>query len=126
MADAGIAAQVRGAMEEAGAGLVIRWSFSPQEQTAHAEELMARFANAALRDTVARVGRDPLRKLRRDDRLVGGALLAMEAGVVPAQIACGIAAALHFDAPGDPSASELQRRLAEDGLDVVLQDVCGL
>src|SRR5439155_884549 len=116
MADAGIAAQVRGAMEEAGAGLVVRWGFSLQEQAAHAEGLMGRFANAALRDTVTRVGRDPLRKLRSDDRLVGGALLALEHGVEPRNIAAGIAAALRFDAPGDPSGGELQRRLAGRGV----------
>jgi len=42
-----------------------------------------------------------------------GALLALEHGVEPRNIAAGIAAALRFDAPGDPSAAELQRRLAE-------------
>jgi mannitol-1-phosphate 5-dehydrogenase len=126
MADPVIAARVRGAMEEAGAGLVARWGFSVEEQTAHAEGLVARFANAALRDTVVRVGRDPLRKLRPGDRLVGGALLALEYGVQPRNIAAGIAAALRFDAPGDPSATELQRRLAAGGAVGVLQEVCGL
>jgi mannitol-1-phosphate 5-dehydrogenase len=126
VADERIAAQVRGAMEEAGAGLVARWGFPPEEQRAHAEGLMRRFANAALRDTVARVGRDPLRKLRREDRLVGGALLALEYGVEPSSIAAGIAAALRFDAPGDPSAAELRRRMKAGGPDGVLRDVCGL
>ncbi len=126
VADPEIAAQVRGATAEAGAGLMSRWGFSEEQQRAHAEELMPRFANAALRDTVVRVGRDPLRKLRREDRLVGGALLALEAGTVPRDIAAGIAAALRFDAPGDPAAAELQRRLAADGVAGVLREVCGL
>jgi mannitol-1-phosphate 5-dehydrogenase len=126
IAEPQIAATVRGAMEEAGTGLIARWGFSRQEQTAHAEGLLARFANAALRDTVARVGRDPLRKLRPDDRLVGGGLLALEYGVAPRQIAAGIAAALRFGPPGDPSAGELQRRLAESGVVGVLREVCGL
>src|SRR5262249_11178845 len=118
--------QVRGAMAEAGAGLVARWEFTAEEQRAHAEELLRRFANAALRDTVARVGRDPLRKLRPEDRLVGGALRALEHGVEPRNIAAGIAAALRFDAPGDPSAVELQRRLRAEGVDAVLREVSGL
>jgi mannitol-1-phosphate 5-dehydrogenase len=121
-----IQAKVRGAMEEAGTGLVGRWRFAAEEQKAHAEELMARFANAALRDTVARVGRDPLRKLRPDDRLVGGGLLALEYGVKPRNIAAGVAAALRFDAPGDPTAGELKRRLDADGPAGVLRQVCGL
>jgi mannitol-1-phosphate 5-dehydrogenase len=126
VADARIQAQVHAAMEEAGAGLVARWGFAPDEQQAHAEGLMRRFANAALRDTVARVGRDPLRKLRPDDRLVGGALLALEHEVEPRNIAAGIAAALRFDAPGDPSATELRRRLKSTGPEGVLREVCGL
>ena len=126
VADCEIGARVRGAMEEAGAGLIGRWRFLAEEQSAHAEDLLARFANPALRDTVARVGRDPLRKLRRGDRLVGAGLLALAAGVEPRNIAAGIAAALRFDAPGDPSAGELQRRLAEVGAAGVLREVCGL
>jgi mannitol-1-phosphate 5-dehydrogenase len=113
-------------MDEAGVALVSRWGFTVEEQRAHAEELMRRFANAALCDTVNRVGRDPLRKLRREDRLVGGALLAMEHGVEPRQIAAGIAAALRFDVPSDPSATELQRRLQADGPMGVMRDVCDL
>jgi mannitol-1-phosphate 5-dehydrogenase len=124
--DPGLAARVRGAMDEAGIALVARWGFTEKEQRAHAEELMRRFANAELRDTVVRVGRDPLRKLRREDRLVGGALLAMEHGVEPRQIAAGIAAALRFDVPGDRSAIELQRRLQADGAPGVIREVCGL
>lgn len=126
MADTTIRARVEGAMEEAGAGLVARWGFSVKDQSVHAEELTRRFANAALRDTVARVGRDPLRKLRPDDRLVGGALLALEYGVEPRNIAAGIAAALRFDPAGDPSAGELQRRMGEGGAAGVLREVCWL
>jgi mannitol-1-phosphate 5-dehydrogenase len=126
MADARIARTVWDAMEEASAGLIARWGFTHEEQAAHVAGLRERFANAALRDTVARVGRDPLRKLRPDDRLVGGGLLALESGIEPRNIAAGIAAALRFDAPGDPSAGELQRRLAESGVEGVLREVCGL
>jgi mannitol-1-phosphate 5-dehydrogenase len=126
IADASISCHVQGAMEESGAGLVARGGLTAEEQANYARGLMARFANVALRDTVVRVGRDPLRKLRRDDRLIGGALYALEAGVEPKNIAAGIAAALRFDGPGDPSAAELQRRLGESGAAGVLRDVCGL
>jgi mannitol-1-phosphate 5-dehydrogenase len=126
VADEDVLATTRGAMEEAGAALVARHGFEPREQRAHAEDLLVRFANPELRDTVVRVGRDPLRKLRREDRLVGAALLAVEHGVTPHQIARGIAAALRFENPHDPSACELHRRLAGEGIDAVLRDVCGL
>lgn len=126
VADPGIAACVRGAMAEAGVGLVARWGFPVAEQRAHAEQLMRRFANPELRDTVARVGHDPLRKLRPDDRLIGAGRLACEHGVEPRNIAAGIVAALRFTAPGDLAALELQRRLADSSPAGILRDVCGL
>jgi mannitol-1-phosphate 5-dehydrogenase len=126
IADAEILAATRGAMEEASSGLVARHRFSPEEQAVHVQDLLLRFANPELRDTVGRVGRDPIRKLRRDDRLVGAALLALEYGIEPRHIVRGIVAALRFDPPGDAAAGELQWRLAADGLDAVLQEVSGL
>ena len=44
----------------------------------HRDDLLARFANRALGDTVFRVGRDLPRKLGRDDRVVGAMRLAAE------------------------------------------------
>ena len=90
------------------------------------DDLLSRFGNKALKDTVARVGGDPVRKLRRNDRLVGAALYCIEQGVDPAPIVEGIRAALRFDREGDPSAPELQKALKEQGLDYVLEHYMGL
>ena len=60
----------------------------------HIEDLLYRFTNKALKDTCARVGGDPARKLSLQDRLIGSARLAMENGQVPAYIAIGAAAGL--------------------------------
>src|SRR5262249_58176792 len=46
-------------------------------------EILASFSNAALMDTVARVGRDPVRKLQSDDRLFGPAKMAYHSGDEP-------------------------------------------
>ena len=61
----------------------------------HITDLLNRFTNAALKDTCARVGGDPARKLSPDDRLIGSAALALEGGVQPAYIAVGAAAGLY-------------------------------
>lgn len=126
MNDPALKAKVRGAMHETGQALIQKHNFDPAEHEEHIEDLLQRFANVPLADTVARVGRDPIRKLAHDDRLVGGALLAMEYGVEPHNLAEAIAAALLFDVPGDPSAGTLQSMLRDRGIDAVLQDVCGL
>ena len=89
-------------------------------------DLLRRYGNRALMDTIARVGADPGRKLRRNDRMVGAALLASEQGVDPAPIVRGIAAALRFDRAEDVTAPALQAALREEGIDAVLQRFLGL
>ena len=89
-------------------------------------DLLFRFQNKALKDTVARVGADPVRKLRRNDRIVGAALFAIEQGVDPSPIVKGIAAALRFDREEDATAPEIQKALKEQGLDYVLAHYMGL
>ena len=83
-------------------------------------DLLFRFQNQALKDTVARVGADPVRKLRRNDRIVGAALFAIEQGVDPAPIVKGIIAALKFDREEDATAPEIQKALKTEGIDYVL------
>lgn len=89
-------------------------------------DLLFRFQNKALQDTVARVGADPVRKLRRNDRIVGAALFAIEQGVDPAPIVKGIVAALKFDRAEDATAPEIQQALKTQGVDYVLDHYMGL
>lgn len=126
VADPALRARVRAGGWEAGRALVERHGFSPAEYEAHIEDLLTRFGNRALGDTIARVGGDPLRKLGRRDRLVGAALAALEHGITPETIADGVVAGLAFDPPGDPGAARLQALLAAGGVERVLQEVCGL
>lgn len=111
-----VRAAATGAMAEAGEALHRKHGFDREELRAHREDLLRRFENAALGDTVLRVGRDPARKLRPSDRLVGAALLCLDYGIEPVEIAAGIAAAFRFAATEDPSAGDIQTSLAEVGL----------
>ena len=52
--------------------------------------------NPFLRDSVARVTRDPVRKLGWDDRLLGSMRLALQAGVQPRILAQAAAIALRI------------------------------
>ncbi len=92
----------------------------------HVEDLLYRFKNKALRDTVARVGADPVRKLRRDDRLVGAALYAIESGFDPDYIVKGIVSALHFNNSDDKAAMQLQQDLEKNGVEYVVEQYMGL
>lgn len=113
-------------MEETSTALIRKYGFDPEEHRAHVADLMERFANVELGDTCFRLARDPIRKLGPNDRLVGAARLCMEQGVRPEALSVVIAAALRFTAPADPSSRELQRRIAEEGVEAVLSSVSGL
>src|SRR5262245_48853833 len=88
-------------------------------------DILGSFSNAALMDTIARVGRDPVRKLQAEDRLIGPAKLAYRYSIEPTYLIQGCAAALSFAQDGDPQAGELQKlvksRGSEHALDFISQ-----
>ena len=126
MNDSAVRAVVEGALAETGQALIARHGFTSDEHQEHIDDLLHRFANIALGDTVARVGRDPIRKLGADDRLIGGAKLAMSYDITPRNVCLATAAALMYDNPDDPAALEIQRLLGEGGLDRVFGTICGI
>lgn len=126
LADDKIYPQVRGAMEESAQALTRKYHPPAGALASNIDDLLARFANRALGDTILRLGRDPLRKLAPSDRLVGAARNALAQGVTPANLATGIAAALCFDHPDDPIAQELQARLRATDVARVLAEVCDI
>ena len=126
LADPSIRRSFEAALAESRAGIVAAYSVDPAWLDVHIADLTLRFANRALGDTVLRLGRDPLRKLGPDDRLIGAARLAERAGVTPDALSRAIAAAYRFDDPRDPLAVALQERLAVAGFDAVLAAVSGI
>jgi mannitol-1-phosphate 5-dehydrogenase len=126
LADPQIHALLGQALDEAAEGLVRKHGFDLDALRAHVGDLVERFANRALGDTVFRLARDPARKLSPDDRLVGGARLAEKAGRTPKALSWGIAAGYRFDHPDDPLAMALQERISVEGIEATLTDVSGI
>ena len=125
--DPEIRVAARASMQASADALVAKYGDGVRENVqAYIDDLLTRFPNRALNDTVTRVGADPARKLRRNDRIVGAALFALEQGVDPAPIVRGIVAALRFDHADDPTAPALQSDLREKGLEYVMQRYMGL
>jgi mannitol-1-phosphate 5-dehydrogenase len=124
--DPDVRPRVLNALNETSAALIARHGFTPQQQQAHVDDLLARFANRSLGDTVARVGRDPIRKLGPRDRLIGAARLVLDTGGQPTHLAAGIRSALRFNNPDDPVSVQLAAMLEEHGVEHALRTVCGL
>lgn len=103
-----LVAQVRAIATAVAAALGRRHGGTAQaDSLAIADDLLERYRNRALADPVARVARDPWRKLAADDRLVGAARLCLAQGVGIAPIAAAIADACRYTAAADePRAAE--------------------
>jgi mannitol-1-phosphate 5-dehydrogenase len=129
----GVEAGVRRAMKEAAAALAREYpkAYSEKDLADHIDDLIGRFRNRALGDTVHRVGRDLKRKLSRDDRIVGAMLLCAEQSLPFGAIAEAYRAALDFAAPGEKGGlfsgdAQFKEELLSRGIEVVLQEVSGL
>jgi mannitol-1-phosphate 5-dehydrogenase len=111
LGDDQVRAAVEGVLAETRQLLVAKHDFSDDAQQAYVDKILQRFANPYLPDTVDRVGRQPLRKLSRSERLIGPAAELAERGVRPRYLLATVDAALSFDVPDDPESVELQQLL---------------
>ncbi|GAM64497.1 mannitol-1-phosphate 5-dehydrogenase [Vibrio ishigakensis] len=113
--DPAIHADVLAAMQESGEVLIRRYGFDPEAHAVYIQKILGRFANPYLRDEVDRVGRQPIRKLSPQDRLVKPLNGTLEYGLPNSHLLKGIAAAFLYKNDDDPQAVELQAMFAEKG-----------
>ena len=114
--DADVKAFVKSVMQESGAVLIKRYGFDPQAHAAYIEKILKRFANPYLVDDVDRVGREPLRKLSYNDRLIKPLRGTLEYGLPNDHLVRAIAMALKYRNENDPQAIELAQSLADNGV----------
>ena len=112
LADDQVRAAVEGVLAETKQLLIIKHGFTDEAQQAYVDKILQRFANPYLTDTVDRVGRQPLRKLSRSERLIGPAAELAEKGIRPEHLLATVQAALSFDVPEDPESVEMQQLLS--------------
>jgi mannitol-1-phosphate 5-dehydrogenase len=112
--DPEIRQSVLAAMAEGQRGLAQFHGAETAGDQADLMEIVQRFENAVLNDPIHRVARDPQRKLKVGDRLVGAALLAQKAGIPPQMLTLGAVAAFCYLLESDPQAEKLSRYLEVD------------
>lgn len=121
-----ICAQVKQAMQESGEVLINRYGFERESHNAYIEKIIGRFANPYLHDEIDRVGRQPIRKLGANDRLVKPLLGTIEYATANDMLLKGIAAAFKYINSDDPQAVELQASLTDIGFLPTLSKYTGL
>ena len=107
---------VQNAMKESAIALHKEFDVPLDQILEHVDDLIYRFGNRMLGDTVARVGRDPIRKLAFNDRLAGSLLLCKKLGLGCTYISMGIAAGYCFNVVEDAAAQTVQEDIKELGI----------
>jgi mannitol-1-phosphate 5-dehydrogenase len=126
LADDVVRAAVEGVLAETKQLLVAKHEFTDEAQQAYVDKILERFANPYLPDTVDRVGRQPLRKLSRPERLIGPAAELAERGIRPQHLLATVEAATSFDVPDDPESVELQHLLRTLTAEEATERITGL
>ena len=130
--DTGIEAATRATMQQSAGILRALYpgEFTAEQLNEHIEDLLQRFRNRALGDTVYRVGCDLYRKLGPGDRLAAPIEAAIQMKQPYQLIMKALEAAVSFRATDEygkhlPSDIAFYKE-AEKGLDYVLREICGL
>lgn len=124
--DSEIRAIAESALAEASSALNLEYGVPMEELAAFSENLLERFKNKLLGDTIERVGKDTKRKLSENDRFVGTARLCEKHGINPTSVLCGLAAGLHFAPVGDDSSIEVAKAAEANGVPYALSAYCGI
>ncbi|MBA4495241.1 mannitol-1-phosphate 5-dehydrogenase [Paenactinomyces guangxiensis] len=118
---------VSGALKETGRVIVSKYDFDWDSHQDYINKILLRFKNPYIIDSVTRVGRSPLRKLGKNDRLLGPALSYYQLfGKVPENLSKIIAAVLLFDAEDDQEARALKHLIRNQGVEKALSETVEL
>ncbi|MGP5251203.1 mannitol-1-phosphate 5-dehydrogenase [Brachybacterium sp. JB7] len=126
IADRAVAQQVEAVLGETSALLVAKHGFAEDDMASYRTKVLGRFANEALPDPVERVGRAPLRKLSRHDRIVGPSAELAERGLGSEGLLASFSAALAFTPEGDDEVTRLQEILRTQDADAAASEITGL
>ncbi len=118
--------KVEAVMQETGALLINKYHFKPEQHQKYIRAILQRFSNPLMADSVTRIGRNPIRKLAPNERLVKPALQLYQMGHDTSELSAVIAAALLFANPEDPQAVELQNSIQQEGLRDVITKYLGM
>ena len=126
LADRGVADAVRRVLEETSALLVVKHGIDVEAQRAYRDKILGRFANPHLPDTVQRVGRQPLRKLSRNERFISPAAELAERGIGHEALVDAVGQALRFDVADDEQSVEMRQLLESLTAEQFVERVTGL
>ena len=124
--DEAIQAVARRVYAESSAALIAEYSLDRAEMEEYERMMWSYVVNPAMPDSVIRTGHDPVRKLGRDERIVGPAMLCSKHGLPFENLALVAAAAFRYDNPEDEASQRLRAEVRERGIRASVEKHCAL
>lgn len=126
LSDPVVRAGAEAALSETAQVLIRKHALDPAEHAKYISKTFERISNPAVDDEIVRVGRDPIRKLSKNERLIGPAdYFARHLGR-PDGLLRVIDAALSFSAPLDASVQHLRETLVRLSAEEFALEICGI
>jgi mannitol-1-phosphate 5-dehydrogenase len=113
-------------LKESSRALQKEFGYSDEEMKEWNNRVLKNMANPILKDKIDRVGADPIRKLKKEDRLIGPALMCIRNGILPYFLAKTAAAALLFTVEDDPATTIIQKFLRSHPIKEAVREFCQL
>ncbi|UPT14364.1 mannitol-1-phosphate 5-dehydrogenase [Buchnera aphidicola] len=117
---------VKGAMKESGLTLIKKYKFNKNSHFSYIDKILVRFQNPFLSDKIERIARNPLQKLRQDERLIKPFLLAKKYNFLYHNLTKGIAAALYYRNKNDLESMQIGNLIRNFGIKKTLNQVSNL
>jgi mannitol-1-phosphate 5-dehydrogenase len=118
---------LNGVIEEITHSFFVKYKdIDKEEYYGYLKDLLDRLENPLLMDPIIRVAREPIRKLKPEDRIIGGANFCLSNGIFPENIAFTCACALLYNYLEDEEAKNLQDIINKNGVEWVLKNICNL
>jgi mannitol-1-phosphate 5-dehydrogenase len=126
LADYELSKEAEDALNEVSQALQIEYGFTEEEMNTWIAGVLQQTNNWTIGDSVVRMADDPIRKLSREDRLIGPALLCLKNNIEPIHLIGAIGAAFNYLNLQDPPSVTLQNRIKELGIVQAIRITCGL
>ncbi len=120
--DSEIHAAVLATMRESSTLLIDKFNVVAEQQEQYIQSILGRFRDTATSDTVTRVGRDPIRKLGAEDRIIFPLRQAIQQKLPHEHLLLAVAAALAYDNRDDAESVALQKAIQSDGIEATVQN----
>ncbi len=124
VADADIRQIIEGVMVECSRMVVELYHLSAEEQSAYCQQILNRFANSRLGDTVSRVARDPMRKLSPQLYFSRPIALMLQLGHRVHYLAMAAAAALKYRSDNDLQSLQIGQMIDKMGVEGCVEEIC--